>query len=59
MPKTLCEWSRRDIERHCDQLQKLTHAAEFYCRKCARVAVTERVLCKPEAFRDCPSQSRD
>lgn len=47
MSKTLCDWSKRDLERHPEKLAELVLEPRFYCRKCARVANTSKVLCKP------------
>jgi hypothetical protein len=47
MAKTLCDWSKRDLEKHADQLWELVRDPRWYCRKCARVANTSKVLCKP------------
>jgi hypothetical protein len=50
MPKTLCDWSKSDIEKHTDKLRALTANPLYYCRKCARVASTSDVLCKGKRF---------
>ncbi len=50
MAKTLCDWSKKDLERHADQLYELTHQPTHFCRKCARVANCKRVLCKGSTF---------
>jgi len=47
MSKTLCDWSKHDIERHPEKLAELVLEPHFYCRKCARAANTSKVLCKP------------
>ncbi len=47
MSKTLCDWSKRDLERHPEKLAELVREPRFYCRKCARAANTSKVLCKP------------
>lgn len=47
MGKTLCDWSKGDLEKHPDKLWELVRDPQFYCRKCARVANTSKVLCKP------------
>ncbi|MGF1708134.1 hypothetical protein L4C40_19905 [Enterovibrio baiacu] len=47
MAKTLCDWKSRDIEGDLSELTKLVKKPEFVCKKCARVANTKKVLCKP------------
>lgn len=47
MGKTLCDWSKKDIEKHFDALCRLTADPRFTCRKCARSAHDEQSLCKP------------
>jgi len=47
MAKTLCDWSKRDLEHHADKLLKLVQDPRYYCRKCARVGHDSKVLCKP------------
>jgi hypothetical protein len=47
MAKTLCDWSRGKIEKHADKLLELVREPSFFCRKCARVANTPKVLCEP------------
>jgi hypothetical protein len=47
MAKTLCDWSKKDIERDFDKLCELVTPAKFVCRKCTRSAATSKVLCKP------------
>ncbi len=47
MAKTLCDWSKRDIKKHAAKLHLLVAEPRVFCRKCARVANTPKVLCKP------------
>ena len=37
--KTLCDWSRSDIENKTALLAELTAEPRFACKKCARVAL--------------------
>ena len=48
MAKTLCEWSKSDLEKSAAKLAGLVVNARYFCRKCARVANRESVLCKPK-----------
>lgn len=50
MAKTLCDWTKRDLEKHPEKLRELVRDPRFYCRKCARVAHGSKVLCKPRKF---------
>ena len=47
MAKTLCDWSKSDIEKHFHKLAALVADPKFACRKCARSASVSKVLCKP------------
>jgi hypothetical protein len=47
MAKTLCDWTRKDIEKRAGELERLLSEPRFYCRKCARCACVGKVLCKP------------
>lgn len=47
MAKTLCDWSKKDLEKRADTLAAIVREPRWYCRKCARVANTSKVLCKP------------
>jgi len=47
MGKTLCDWSKKDIEKHFEELCRLTADPRFVCRKCARSARDADQLCKP------------
>lgn len=48
MAKSLCDWTKKDIEHHADELERLLREPRFYCRKCARCACVSKVLCKPQ-----------
>lgn len=47
MAKTLCDWSKKDLEKKAGKLLELVRDPNYYCRRCARVANTSKVLCKP------------
>ncbi len=47
MARTLCDWKKRDLEKHPERLLELVRDPRYYCRKCARVANRSKVLCKP------------
>jgi hypothetical protein len=51
MAKTLCDWSKKDIEKRANELAALLRDPQFYCRKCARGACTYKVLCEPKKLR--------
>lgn len=57
MAKTICDWSKKDLERKADELFQLTKNAEFYCRKCGRVANQKKALCKAQRFEKKESES--
>ena len=46
MAKTLCDWSKGEIEHHASKLARLVQNPTYFCRKCARVANTNKILCK-------------
>jgi hypothetical protein len=50
MAKTICDWSKKDLEKHPEKLWELTREPTFYCRKCGRVANSRKVLCKGRKF---------
>lgn len=47
MSHTLCDWSKKDIERHADRLLEIVMPQNFLCLKCARTACDEKYLCRP------------
>jgi hypothetical protein len=58
MAKTLCDWSKRDLRKHSDKLLELVRDPRFYCGRCARVANTAKVLCKPRRLPRVASSAR-
>lgn len=50
MSKTICDWSKKELEAKSEKLYALTKDACYFCRKCGRVANTKKVLCKAENF---------
>ena len=57
MGKTICDWSKKDIEKNSDLLYELTREARFFCRKCGRVANSKKILCKAELFKENSKKS--
>jgi hypothetical protein len=45
--KTLCRLSKKQVEMHLDELAEMAKDARYLCRKCARVSVKKKHLCKP------------
>lgn len=50
MAKTICDWSKKELEAHPEKLYELVRNPRFYCRKCGRVANTKKVLCNAKDF---------
>ena len=48
MGRTLCDWSKKDIERHALELLSIVTPQNWLCQKCARTACDERYLCRPK-----------
>lgn len=48
MGRTLCDWSKKDIERHALELLSIVTPQNWLCLKCARTACDERHLCRPK-----------
>jgi hypothetical protein len=48
MAKTLCDWTKKDIKKHFDELSVIVTAPRYLCRKCARCAHFPRYLCEPK-----------
>ena len=47
MPKAMCKWKKKDIEKDLKKLSALVDAPQFVCANCARVANDKKHLCKP------------
>ena len=50
MGKTLCDWSKKEIERHAAELLTIVTPQRFICFKCARTACEKHYLCRPESI---------
>jgi hypothetical protein len=48
MARTLCDWSKKDIERDLAELAEIVAQPRFICKKCARSANSGKYLCKPK-----------
>lgn len=56
MAKTLCDWKKKDIEKHFDELCEILSQPRYVCRKCARCAHSSRYLCKPRKMKTSPDK---
>jgi hypothetical protein len=45
--KSLCDWNRGQIEKNMSEILELVNHPKYVCRKCARAAEYDDVLCKP------------
>ena len=43
----LCDWDRKEIEKDMLVLISIVKNPKYICKKCARAANTDVVLCKP------------
>lgn len=50
MSKTLCDWSKKEIERHAGELLSIVTPQNYMCFKCARTACAKHYLCRPESI---------
>lgn len=48
---TLCDLSKRDIEKHFDKIAEIVKEPKFMCLRCARVANRKTYLCKPKKLK--------
>ena len=55
MTRTICDFSKKELEKDPSVLFELTRDPQFYCRKCGRVANTKKVLCKAKDFKEIKS----
>lgn len=46
MSRTLCDWSKKDIQRHAEELLQIVTPQLYLCEKCARTACDDRYLCR-------------
>lgn len=50
MAKTICDWSKKDLEKNSERLMELTRNPCFFCKKCGRVSNSKKALCRSTAF---------
>jgi hypothetical protein len=48
LKKTLCEYSRKDIEKNRDLFAAAVREPRYLCNKCARASNDKKLLCKPD-----------
>ena len=49
--KTLCDWTKKDIEKRYEALCEIVAEPKFVCVKCARCAGSSSHLCKARKLR--------
>jgi hypothetical protein len=49
--RNLCDWDRKEIESEMATLVSLVNNPKYVCKKCARVANAEEVLCKSQKIK--------
>ncbi|HRV92571.1 MAG TPA: hypothetical protein P5526_10450 [Anaerolineae bacterium] len=45
---TLCNISKKQAEKHRDEMDVITGTAKFVCKDCDRTAIKKKWLCKPK-----------
>jgi len=48
MPKSLCKWKKKDIDRNFNELKHIVDKPRYACRDCARAAHDKGFLCEPK-----------
>jgi hypothetical protein len=48
--KTMCKWSKSDIEKRFDKFKDLVGEPTHACANCGRVARKKKALCKSRAL---------
>lgn len=54
--KRLCDLSKKDIEKHWDQIAEMLKTPTHACLNCCRVSDNKKRLCKPQRLSDPPNQ---
>jgi hypothetical protein len=48
MAKTLCDWTKKEIKKHFEEVCEIVVDPRYVCRKCGRCAHFPRFLCEPK-----------
>jgi hypothetical protein len=48
MAKTLCDWTKKEIKKHFEEVCEIVADPRYVCRKCGRCAHFPRFLCEPK-----------
>jgi len=48
--KKLCGIKKSEFEDHKDEITKIVKTPNFICKKCLRVSIDKKHLCKGESF---------
>ena len=46
--KTLCDWTKKEIKKHFEEVCEIVADPRYVCRKCGRCAHFPRFLCEPK-----------
>ena len=46
--KTLCDWTKKEIKKHFEEVCEIVVDPRYVCRKCGRCAHFPRFLCEPK-----------
>lgn len=46
--KHMCSWKKKELNEKLESFKKIIKIPKFFCRKCGRVAKSDKYLCKPE-----------
>lgn len=47
LKKTICEFTKSDLDKYEKDIRKLVKEPKFICKKCLRVSSKNDFLCKP------------
>jgi len=56
--KTLCDYSRKDIDKDLSKILTLVRTPKYICIKCARAAKERDALCKPIKIKEKNQRSK-
>lgn len=48
--KSLCDFTKKDYDKHCEYFKSIMKKPKFICKKCFRACADKDHLCKPSKF---------